>query len=292
MPDMQAIEEVQGKKAPPTSATTDFPEAKPSEEPKEPAKAEPEEAAADDTAEQEDSAPSDDGDESAANPKGKVPKGVQKRFDELTRRLNDERRAREETERRLAEAERLRQEANQVDDPEPNREAFEDPETWQAARTQWLVRKSIRDEKDREFKATRQAQMQESFTRLQTGWETGKAKAVEKYPDWKEVVESDNLNIAQPVAFALASHPQGHEIAYYLGKHPDEASRLSSMSPLQSAIAIGELGAKLQEPVVETPKPPKPVGSRNRPSRSLNELSMREYGEDRLKQLREARSKR
>src|SRR5574337_6644 len=84
----------------------------------------------------------------------------------------------------------------------------------------------------------------------------------------------------------------GHEIAYYLGTHPDEAARISSLTPYQAALAIGAISARLSEPVPDTPKPVKPVGSRASVSKSLGELSMDEYASQRNEKIRETRKRR
>lgn len=298
MPDIQAIEGA-AKRGPSLSTSSDMPEVKPAETKPDPVPAAPAQAdeatpAADvpatDSQDTGDTATPDSGSETAANAEGKVPKGVQKRIDELTRKFNDERRAREAIEKRIAEEGQLRAAANEgVQDPEPDRKEFDDPDAYNASHVQWLARKALREERVRESQAIQQARVKDAFERTTNAWAQGREKAIEKYPDYADVAENDSLQIAQHVGFAIVAHAHGHDIAYYLGKHPDEASRLSSLSPLQAAIAVGEIGAKLSEPKATAPKPVTPLGSRSSAPKSLGDLSMDEYAKARNEALRGSR---
>ena len=282
------------KAAPSLSTVSDFPEPKqeaPAEAPAPSDDGTP--PAAPEGEHEDDPGTSDDGSDTAANTdKGKTPKGVQKRIDELTRKFNDEKRARETLEQRLADEQRHRLQVQPTDDPEPQRDEFDNPDEYSEQRAQWMVRKTLRDERAKEVDQVNQARAKENFDRLANDWQSGMTKAIEKYPDYKEVVESDGLNIAQHVSFALLSHPQGHEIAYHLGKHPEEAERISALNPLHAAFAIQSLGEQLTEKPVANPKPVKPVGARSAASKPVNELSMDEYAASRNDTLREARKRR
>ena len=84
--------------------------------------------------------------------------------------------------------------------------------------------------------------------------------ADEKYEDFAEVV--GELTPTTPWAIALMEADNGHDIAYYLGQHMDEAKAIAQMSPLGQVRAIGRLEAKLAAtpPKAVTPsKAPAPI---------------------------------
>jgi len=58
----------------------------------------------------------------------------------------------------------------------------------------------------------------------------------------------------------LSSAEKGPDVLYYLGKNPDVAASLASMSPLDAARELGRIEAtKLVKPEPSTKKPPTAV---------------------------------
>lgn len=301
MPDSSALDMVAGPKSGPSLSTT-------SDMPAIPAAPKPDtadghspdqDAPKGDT--QDASSASTDGSDTAANPdRAKPPKGVQKRIDELTREKREaERRATEEAarvadlEKRLAERQQPEITPTPTDD-RPTRDDFEDPDAYTEALTDWSARKAVQEDRVKRVQAEQQARVQESYAKVSKDWNEGRKKALEKYPDYAEVAENDQLPIAQHVGFAILSSPQGHDIAYYLGKHPDEAARLSALSPLQSALAIGALGRQLSEQdkpeVSRAPAPAKPIGGGGTVTKTPESESMAEYAARRNAELRKRAS--
>lgn len=88
--------------------------------------------------------------------------------------------------------------------------------------------------------------------------------ALEKYPDYKQVVGNDSLPITNVMAESIFDSSIGPDIAYYLGTNISEAKRISQLSPLTQAKEIGKIELKLlNDPVVKktttAPAPIKPV---------------------------------
>lgn len=81
----------------------------------------------------------------------------------------------------------------------------------------------------------------------------------EKAPDYHQVVTNPNLQITPLMADAIKESETGAAIAYYLGKNPQEAARIASMSPLQQATAIGRLEEKVALPQQRQTQAPPPV---------------------------------
>ena len=121
-------------------------------------------------------------------------------------------------------------------------------------------------------------------------------KARETLADFDDVVDQD-LPISQAMVESITDSEIGPQIAYYLGKNPQEALRIAKLPPMAAAREIGKLEAKLtpaDEPEkTETtpskaPKPPSPVkGATTSPGPSDND-SMDDWLRKRNKQLRRA----
>lgn len=88
--------------------------------------------------------------------------------------------------------------------------------------------------------------------------ETLEAKAIEAHDDFSEArTEFLNHSLAQVPAFMelLMDSDNPAELAYFLGKNPDELDKLGDMTPSQASRYIGRLEAKITE--TPTPEPGK-----------------------------------
>jgi hypothetical protein len=88
-----------------------------------------------------------------------------------------------------------------------------------------------------------------------------------KYEDFEQVAYNPALPITREMAETIQSSDVGPELAYYLGSHPSEASRISRLSPILQAKEIGKLEAKIaSEPVLKkttsAPPPIAPISGR------------------------------
>jgi hypothetical protein len=102
------------------------------------------------------------------------------------------------------------------------------------------------------------------------------------------------------MAETIQSSDIGPDLAYYLGTHPNEASRISRLSPILQAKEIGKLEAKIaSEPVLKkttsAPPPIAPISGRGSGSpsydttdpRSVKSMSTSEWIEaDRQRQIK------
>ena len=76
------------------------------------------------------------------------------------------------------------------------------------------------------------------------------------------------------------------DIAYFLGKNTDEASRISKLSTIAQAKEIGKLEVKLtKKPLpasktTEAPKPIEPVGGSDATEKKPEDMSFKEYEAD------------
>lgn len=127
------------------------------------------------------------------------------------------------------------------------------------ALTDWKTAEAIKSFKAEQEKARQQQSEQERQTELQKSYAEQIGKAQEKYHDFDDVAFNPALPITKPMAEALAESPLGAEIAYFLGKNPEEAGRISRLGPLGAARELGRIEARLAQPessaVTEKPKP-------------------------------------
>lgn len=310
MPDSDALLMLKAKEnAPALSATTDKPTIAEAKETADPV-AKPEEAGVDSVSaaaqakNSETSATSDEdhsGDDPAASAEAvaKPTKGVQKRIDELTRQRGDAERLASEQSKRLDKAleliERLsgasavkEQAKNEQDDPRPARSQFDDPDAYTEELSAWSGRQAVKAYQSEQSLLLNKNRQADEFNKVTTSWTEGKEKAIEKYPDYVEVTENDALPIPQHVGFAILHNPQGHDIAYWLGKNPKEAARIAALDPPMAVMEIGAIGARLaaNKPAVsKAPVPVKPIGARNEAS-SVTPDEDPNYMERRLQELR------
>lgn len=229
----------------------------------------------------------------------KVPKGVQKRIDEITREKYEERRERQRAQERAdrleaelaairngAQQQQARQLPNGAPDPDQYPAGRYDPDYLEAL-TDYKVQARFEAQREQATLRQRKAAIQEA-----------EAKAREQYPDYNEASEEFLTHpLARVPAFTQlvmeAENPT--EIAYYLGKNPVELDKISEMTPSQAARYIGRIEASLAEKPSEQPKKassaPKPIsalsGAKN--SSVITDLSqaktMAEYNALREKQL-------
>lgn len=141
-------------------------------------------------------------------------------------------------------------------EPRPTRADFDDPDSYDEALTAWAQREGERKaaaalEAERRAEAEAEAkEAQESQDRaLNEVWEARKAEAEARYPDYKEVAEADNLPISPTMAGAIVSATNGPDVAYWLGRNPDEAARIAALgNPMQQVFAVAEIAARLKQP--------------------------------------------
>lgn len=153
-------------------------------------------------------------------------------------------------------------------DPEPELDAFADQADPYLAYTRSLARWEARQE-HKTLEATRTAadrvQQQETHrTDLQAKWDAKLPEITQRYPDFPATWDAfyDALApFAQPQTIngetkpgrhrylinRLLSSDAGHDLAYFLGKHPDDVQRLFSAKTFdEHVLAIGRLEERVQ----------------------------------------------
>lgn len=106
-------------------------------------------------------------------------------------------------------------------------------------------------------------------------WATRVAEAKAKHADYEKVAFNEDVPMSNTMMNAIVKHKLGTEIAYELGKNPDEAERISKLDPADALMEIGAIASRIaakdsaaeikdEEEVPpaaasRAPKPPSPV---------------------------------
>ena len=215
--------------------------------------------------------PEGDAPEETEEPKKKG--RFQERIDELVR---DREEAKEEAANWRAEVQKLiktqqtpdipKIEVDMSDFPVPKRDHFDDEDDYQSALAERAAVKAYRTEraKDRQQETLHQRSEQE---RQLDNW---KADGFKKFKDFDELVLRDpqvgGPAITPPMVQSLMVLENGHDIAYHLGKNPQESYRIARLHPVEQAIEIKNLAKRLSRAKPKTtstaPSPTSPVGDR------------------------------
>lgn len=174
-------------------------------------------------------------------------------------------------------------------DPEPTLEQFSDqPDPYQAlmaASARWHTRQENKLHDTARSRAESQVRVEAQITKAQADWD-GKLDDVRKrLPDFDKAYDAvhevlkalPNPGQQTPLVELLLTSPIGHDIAHYLGTHPEDLTRLFESPSLKAHLrSLGRLEAQVElalKPAESAPKPPEappapmtPVGASATPT--------------------------
>lgn len=188
-------------------------------------------------------------------------KGVGKRINDLTREKHEAKREAEYWKRVALEKggdreEPVRPAAAPASEAEPKLEDFESYDAYTKAAIDWKVRDFRRQEEE----GRRIAEAKKVAEQAQRSLAQKIDAARERFEDFDDVVGNPDLPITDHMAQAIAVSDVGAEVAYHLGKNPQEAARIAALHPVVQAVEIGKLGVELvlrakQKTVSKAPQP-------------------------------------
>ena len=113
--------------------------------------------------------------------------------------------------------------------------------------------------KAEELITQREAQRQQA--QLLESYHDREEEARGKYDDFEQVAYNPTLPITQVMAQSIQASDIGPDVAYYLGKNPKEADRISRLPAILQAKEIGKIEVKLASspPPVKTTSAPAPI---------------------------------
>lgn len=167
-----------------------------------------------------------------------------------------------ERQQALQEAARLRAENERLLRSTPDYSQIQDPDEALAARTAHKVREMTASDRDVDIQR-HQAQAEAA---LFSAWDAIKEEARAAMPDFDAVV-NERTPIHPRMAPVLVESEMAGELAYYLGKNPQEANSLAHMfetNPARALVEFGRLEAKVSKPAAKAvSQAPKPAPSLN-----------------------------
>lgn len=190
------------------------------------------------------------------------PEWFQKRINEITAEKYKERQEKEALARRLEEMQ------SAVPQPEaPQMPTLADCDYDEAVYTakiaqyqQDVARQTVQSEYARiQQEQARQAEV-ESFNNVAIGFQQKGEALKQSNPDY-DVTINAIPELPMDTRLALMQSDKGAEIAYYLGKHLDQADRIASLPPIQAAMEIARLESKFSVTPKTVTSAPAPVSS-------------------------------
>lgn len=204
---------------------------------------------------------------------------VQRRIDRLTKK------AREAEER----AEQLQKELKerQGGDPQgpPSEEQFETYDEYTDALAEYKAEQKLSSLRAEEHQRAADNARIAAQHKLQAQLDVGRSK----HEDFDEVALKPPMEggpiVTETMLHAMQEGEIMDDVAYYLGKHTEEAAQIANMPHIAQVRAIAMLEMKLQTPkpapkkVTKSPKPIKPVGSSAKIEKSVSDMTDAEYAE-------------
>lgn len=198
-------------------------------------------------------------------------------------RFGYERAMREAAERQLTERTAPAPQQQPTGDGKPTPDKFQSYDEYTEALTDWKVRQAL----DGVGARARQAQ-EETEARQQAAKVVEALRpAVEKYEDFEEVALRDDLPVTQVMGEAILDlGTVGHDVLYFLGQHPKEASRIAGLTSPQQVRELDKIAATLASPPKPTqaPAPVAPLAGTATVEKRLEEASYDEYVKIRRRQ--------
>lgn len=143
-------------------------------------------------------------------------------------------------------------------DPEPQLDDFADqPDPYGAhtrALARWEARQEFRTQQAARADVDRTQQRNTAIAASQERFDTALPAVRERYPDFDaaygelhETLARAPLPVRTPIIHRLLTTPQGHDLAYYLGNHPEDLARLvTARTPSEQLLALGDIEAQVK----------------------------------------------
>lgn len=137
-------------------------------------------------------------------------------------------------------------------DGPPKQEQFETYDEYLRALTRHEIRTEMAQERQ---KLTGEMESRE----LHGGFEKRVEAVREKHTDFDEVAYSNDHQVSPTMRDAIFNTPDGAEIAYWLGKNPEESNRIARLSPNHQILELGRISNRLAAP--PPAPPPRPASA-------------------------------
>lgn len=200
------------------------------------------------------------------------------------------RREAEDAERKAADAEKRLQKIRQAGQQAkpPAESEFQDYTDFQIAKALWQQEQrqserqsaEITEQMEAARKEAEAARQEEERLQRQT-WQAQVVEAKSRYADFETVALSQDVPITQDMARIISTAENGADIAYHLGKNPALAARIAAMTPIEAAMALGEVKASVKAPqprkATTAPEPINPVKGGGGTAKDPSKMSHDEF---------------
>lgn len=226
---------------------------------------------------------------------------AEERIGELTRDKYDLDRRLRAAEQELA---RLRQGGGADEEKkEPTPDQFKTYEEFVDARADWRAQKAVATAMAERDEREARAAVEAEANKARSSYERALPDVLKRYPDYHAVV--DDMPTTRAMAQQIVAMEKGHDVAYYLGKNPEEALRIAKLPLVKQGYELAKIEAKVAGTApaararteTNAPEPIKPVkpGATGNPAAGNKDPakagSMAEYARLRNAQLKEERKR-
>lgn len=187
------------------------------------------------------------------------------------------------------------QKAEQEHGP-PQLDTYNSYEEWVEAVADYRAEKRFVELQHQSEERAAQETERKAAESRRAAYEKSVATIEDRYPDYHDVTAE--MPVTRLMAEFILEHDRGPDIAYYLGKHPDEAMRIANLSPVKQGFELAKLEAKLVTPggqaktASTAPEPINPVRPKERaPAADPSKMTMAEYANWRNQQMRAQRNR-
>ena len=167
----------------------------------------------------------------------------------------------------------------------PERVNFDTEEDYEDALYEWRTPKAATNEMP-EQKPAPTEKKDLLPPEVRKNWNKQFDAGVDKYDDFEEKVYSiPNEAMTDTMTFAITESETGGEVAYFLGKNPSEAARISKLSMASQVREIDKLTNKFKKSTSSAPDPIAPTKGNESGIKDISKMSPDEYKEHRRKQM-------
>ena len=163
----------------------------------------------------------------------------------------------------------------------PRQEDFTDYADYLRADAEWVAEQKVEERFRALTEQQQKGQQRQRAAAIQSQYEQRVDDARAKYDDFDDVAFSDDVPITETMLNALMDSENGADVQYYLGRNPEEAARITRLSPLNQVMALGKLEQKLSQPKprkqTAAPPPPKTLTGGGSPEKDPGKMTQAEY---------------
>lgn len=144
---------------------------------------------------------------------------------------------------------------------------YDNYDAYYEALTDWKVEQRLKSEKE----TAAQAELRKAQEKQVAEYRAKAAEFAKSTPDFEEVIEEADVAVTPALQQVLLESDMGPQIAYYLAKNPEEASKASKMGLIELSRLVGRIEAKIEleasskqqvvKKATNAPAPIRPVGN-------------------------------